>query len=99
MNGLEPKEAEERMSLTLDSKTFQEIKRQQALDLRDHLSLLAAALKEIRAQKRLLRDQKFALLEQLHTITQQQYALSHEESTLLQEELAIVAQCCRLPKR
>ncbi len=82
------------MSLTLDSKSFQEIQRQQALDLFDHLSLLSTALKEVRAQKRLLRDQKFALLEQLHGITLQQQTLSHEESALLQEETAILAQFC-----
>lgn len=82
------------MSLSIDTKNFQNIQRQQALDLRDHLSLLAAASKDVRAQKRLLSDQKFALLERLHAITQQQQALSHEESTLLQEEMAIVAQYC-----
>lgn len=87
------------MSLLIDTKTFQEIQRQQALDLRDHLSLLSTTLKDIRAQKRLLRDQKFALLEQLHALFQQQQALAYEESTVLQEEMAIVAQCCRLHKQ
>lgn len=87
------------MPLPIDTKSFQETQRQQALDLRDHLSFLAAALKDVRAQKRLLGDQKFALLEQLHAITQQQQALSHEESMLLQEEKAILAQCYGLHKR
>ncbi len=82
------------MSLTIDSKAYQEIQRQHTLDLFDHLSVLSTALIEIRAQKRLLRDQKFALLDRLHAITQEQQLLSHEESTLLQEEIAILAQIC-----
>ncbi len=82
------------MSLTIDSKSFQEIQRQHSLDLLDHLSVLSIALKEVRAQKRLLRNQKFALLDQLHAISQQLQTLSHEESMLLQEETAIFAQFC-----